>query len=619
MYTLCKSFFRVLAFLAFTFSRAPAQNVYMEQGFEEEPAENLSYTAEPAPYGSGTVPTWNRVESMYHIPEPAEGRYFWAARDVDNAVSGQSTARLRFEAGNICRLTSARFVFAYRVVGYDGGDDFGYELFLDGFSERREILIDGTNGGGVSTDGWVYHTVAIPGTAQTASLEIFLDQNGDDVAAVDHVRVLATGDDGSCQPVCGIRPGKPRVECLSFTDDPDVLRVSIPYAGAELGTTVYAGEGTVTGDDPATVPDGTIVVDGFTEGGVEVVSIMGGDCEIVLPLELPLDQCEPSDLVINEVLADPGHDANGDGVVDAGDEFVEIFNTGPTDFDLSGYTLHDGSNSGARFTFPPQTFLGSEEAFVVFAAPADPAALPDGCAYGTASGFLGLNNDSPEAVILRDPVGRVVAQVRFDDAPEGESLTLHPDGNLAGGYHPHASVAGEVASACFDQRNLPVTLYSFTATPMLDAVRLDWRTAYERDNDYFAVERSKEGTDFTEIKRVPAAGNGVYHFVDYRPFPGRSYYRLRQVDFDGRETFYGPLSVRLDSGEIRLFPNPTKGKLRIAGDIADDQPYEVYFANGLPATTGAGRRVDVDGLPAGLYYLRLPLRSDVASLRFMKE
>ena len=618
MHHLYKSLSRVLAVWLLTVSGAPAQTIYLAQGFEDNPAEDLSFTSDPAPYGSGTLPTWNRVESMYHIPEPAEGNYFWAARDVENPVSGLTTARLRFDAGNICHLTSARFVFAYQVIGYDGGDDFGYELFLDGFSERREILIDGANGGGVSTDGWVYDTVPIPGTAQTASLELYFDQNGDDVAAVDHVRVIATGDDGNCQPVCGIRPGEPRVECLSFTDDPDVLRVTIPYTGAELGAEVYAGAGTVTGDDPALEPDGTIVVDGFTEGGVEVVSIIGGDCEIILPLEFPLDYCRPSDLVINEVLADPGHDANGDGEINAGDEFVEIYNTGPTAYDLSGFTLHDGSNSGARFTFPDQSLLESEAAFVVFAAPADPDALPSGCSYGTASGFLGLNNDSPEAVILRDPAGRVVAQVRFDDAPDGESLTLHPDGNLAGGYHPHATVAGEVASACYDQRNLPVTLHSFTATPLLEAVRLDWRTTEEHDNAYFIVERSKEEKAFREITRVPA-GNGVYHYVDHQPFPGQNYYRLRQVDFDGRESLFGPVSVRLDSGHIRLFPNPTEGTLRITGDIADDQVHEVYFANGLPALTGTGRRVDVESLPAGMYYLRLPLRSDVASLRFMKE
>ena len=618
MQNLYYSLSRILAVLLLTVSRAPAQTTYLEQGFEDAAAENLSFTSDPAPYGSGTLPTWNRVKSMYHIPEPAEGSYFWAARDVDNALSGQSTARLRFEAGNICHLTSARFVFAYRVVGYDGGDDFGYELFLDGFPARREVLVDGTNGGGQSTDGWVYHTVSIPGTAQTASLELFFDQNGDDVAAVDDVRVVASGHDGNCQPVCGVRPGEPRVECLSFTDDPDVLRVSIPYSGAELGTTVYAGAGTISGDDPASVPDGTIVIDGFTEGGVEVVSITGGDCEIFLPLDLPLDQCQPSELVINEVLADPGHDANGDGAVNAGDEFVEIYNTGDAAADLSGFTLHDASNSGARFTFPAQTLLESEESFVVFAASPDPSALPSGCSYGTASGFLGLNNDTPEAVILRDPAGRVVAQVRFDDAPDGESLTLHPDGNLVGGYHPHATVAGSNASACYDQRNLPVTLHSFTATPLREAVRLDWRTTEEQDNAYFAVERSKEGAAFIELARVPA-GNGVYHYVDYAPFPGQNYYRLRQMDFDGRESLYGPLSVRLDSGDIRLFPNPTTGKLRIAGDVSDDQPYEVYFASGRPAVAGTGRRVDVEGLPAGIYYLRLPLRSDVASLRFMKE
>ncbi len=109
-----------------------------------------------------------------------------------------------------------RFVFAYNVVGYDGGDDFGYELYLDGFLHERVVLIDGRNGGGVSTDGWVTDTVRIPGTAQTARLEVYFDQNGDDVAGLDNLQLLASGTDGSCNAVCGVKLRKPRLDCSAF-------------------------------------------------------------------------------------------------------------------------------------------------------------------------------------------------------------------------------------------------------------------------------------------------------------------------------------------------------------------------------------------------------------------
>lgn len=597
-------------------TRAPAQTVYRANGFEDSGGESLSCTPDVPPYGSGTMPTWNRVQSLPGIEAAAEGAYFWGARDVENETSGSPRAELRFAAGNICNLTSARFTFAYNVMGYDAGDDFGYELYLDGFLDRSEILVDGRNGGGAGTDGWTTHSVPIPGSAATATLVLYFDQNGDDVAAVDDVRVEATGDDGNCTPVCGIRLGEPRINCLSFTPDPDVLRVTIPYTGGEAGAVVYSSAGSIGGDDPATVPDGTIVIDGLAEGTFEVVAVQGGDCALELPLELPLDQCTPSDLVINEVLADPAHDANGDGVVNAGDEFVEIYHAGTGTIDVGSYTLHDGSNSGARFTFPQGTELAAGESFVVFAAAATD--LPGGCRNGTASGFLGLNNDSPESVILRDPAGRVVAQVDFDDAPEGESLTLSPDGNLAGGYRPHASVDGRVASACGAAVILPVTLTDFRAVALYAAVRLDWSTAYESDSRRFLVQRSKDGEDFVTVGEVPA-GRNSYVYIDEQPYPGQNFYRLRQEDHDGGFSLYGPLRVRLDSGVIRLYPNPTAGRLRISGEVGPEQEVRIFHADGRPALTGSGNEVDVFGLPAGVYYLRLPRRSDASPLRFMKE
>ena len=593
---------------------ARAQEVVLRQGFEPEESLPLTWQSDPPGYGSGGLPTWNTVTSVRGISAAAEGQYFWAARDVENTTSGTTRGSLTFDAGSICALTSARFVFAYRVVGYDGGDDFGYVLELDGFAERTEVLVDGRNGGGVSTDGWVYDTVAIPGTAQTARLTLFFEQNGDDVAAVDDVQLLATGDDGSCRPVCGLRLGEPIVNCATLTDAADELYLRVPYTGAERGARVYASAGTVAGDDPGAVADGTIELSGLHEGTYAVLQVAGGDCDLTLPLSLTGDYCAPGPVVINEVLADPGEDINGDGAINGGDEFVEVYNAGDVAADLSGFRIHDGSASGARYTFPAGTALAAGGSFLVLASA---GTTEPGCPYGVASGFLGLNNDTPESVTLRDPDGRVTAQVTFEDAPAGESLTLYPDGNLSGGYVAHRSVADGPSSACATNTvSLPVELRYFRATAINDAVRLDWATAREENSAYFVLERSKAGRRFDRIAEVPA-GRSAYYYMDYAPFPGQNLYRLRQVDRDGREALYGPVAVRTDSGDVRVFPNPVAGRLSLSGRVRGDVPVSVYRPDGTLVRRFRGPSAAVDDLLPGLYFLRVSAAS--SPLSFIKE
>lgn len=85
---------------------------------------------------------------------------------------------------------------------------------------------------------------------------------------------------------------------------------------------------------------------------------------------------------------------------------------------------------------------------------------------------------------------------------------------------------------------LPVVLTVFDAWYADGTAQLEWNTASETDNDYFVVERANERGQFTAIGRVD--GNGTtsqphrYHFTDTDPYKGTNYYRLRQVDFNGR-------------------------------------------------------------------------------------
>jgi hypothetical protein len=111
---------------------------------------------------------------------------------------------------------------------------------------------------------------------------------------------------------------------------------------------------------------------------------------------------------------------------------------------------------------------------------------------------------------------------------------------------------------------LPVELLSFSANTNDEGnVDLYWETSSERNNDYFAVQRSADGINFSDIGRVPGSGTSQtlnsYSYTDKEALSGRSYYRLRQVDFDGIYKFSNILRVDAE-GRIRLTasPNPVK-------------------------------------------------------------
>ena len=116
-----------------------------------------------------------------------------------------------------------------------------------------------------------------------------------------------------------------------------------------------------------------------------------------------------------------------------------------------------------------------------------------------------------------------------------------------------------------DANTLPVELINFDANLKDGKVYLDWKTASEINNDFFEVQRSEDGKDWPVIGEV--TGNGTinevvsYGFIDKSPLFGQSYYRLRQVDFDGQFEYSPTVSINNSFEgqrmEVILFPNPT--------------------------------------------------------------
>lgn len=111
---------------------------------------------------------------------------------------------------------------------------------------------------------------------------------------------------------------------------------------------------------------------------------------------------------------------------------------------------------------------------------------------------------------------------------------------------------------------LPVDWLSFSAIPVRDEVLLEWSTATESNSDYFVIERSTNGADYRELGIMGAMNTSNtttdYVFKDPEPLNGVSFYRLRQVDLDGKIDFSEVRTVSFEyEVPIVVYPNPNDG------------------------------------------------------------
>jgi hypothetical protein len=168
----------------------------------------------------------------------------------------------------------------------------------------------------------------------------------------------------------------------------------------------------------------------------------------------------------------------------------------------------------------------------------------------------------------------------------------------------------------------PIELTEFSAKVVPAGVALNWVTAAERDNDYFSVERGGDDQRFEEIGQVKGSGNSTtlkyYDFMDTKPLVGTNYYRLRQVDFDGKFDYSPVQSVQIAaSGAVALLPNPlTLGEnptIYYDSRRETDLYISVFNAMGQQLlenqqSVQKGNNlfpIDLSGLSPGIYTLRI--------------
>ncbi len=130
---------------------------------------------------------------------------------------------------------------------------------------------------------------------------------------------------------------------------------------------------------------------------------------------------------------------------------------------------------------------------------------------------------------------------------------------------------------------LPVTWLDYSAECRQKEVAVKWSTASEQNADFFTVERSFDGNIFTGISNLPASGNSTttkkYSFIDTDPFPGKSFYRIRETDFNGATMFSGLMPVDDCSEDLSFFvyPNPATGSSQLNVSISGIKDSEVLI------------------------------------------
>jgi len=185
---------------------------------------------------------------------------------------------------------------------------------------------------------------------------------------------------------------------------------------------------------------------------------------------------------------------------------------------------------------------------------------------------------------------------------------------------------------------LPVSLVLYEAKCNNGVAEIDWATVSESNNDYFVIERSKDLVSFEEIARVNGQGNSndykFYRYFDRNAASGTNYYRLKQVDYNGRLTTYTTVNSSCSSsvsGEFMalVYPNPFNTQLNVSienvveGEVVielfDVAGRKLFGLNEYNYSEIYFRELNIDNLVTGMYYLKIHINGQIITKKLEKK
>jgi F5/8 type C domain/Secretion system C-terminal sorting domain len=146
-----------------------------------------------------------------------------------------------------------------------------------------------------------------------------------------------------------------------------------------------------------------------------------------------------------------------------------------------------------------------------------------------------------------------------------------------------------VMGATSNANLFPVSVTVFTASPVSNANLLEWTTNTEFSNAGFSIEHSNDAINFSVIGWVSARNAGSvitrYSFTDKQAFPGKNYYRLKQVWLDGKSGYSPVITITIaGSSSVNAYPVPVKDRLSIdyKGVAGENISIALFNATGIP-------------------------------------
>ncbi len=296
----------------------------------------------------------------------------------------------------------------------------------------------------------------------------------------------------------------------------------------------------------------------------------------------------------NNGCIDMAFDAAGNiWVVDRGNHRVQQFNSAGT------YQSQFGSNGSDNGQFNQ----------------------PNGIAINPVNGNIYVADRNNERVQIFNSAG--VYQSQFGSLGSGDGQFFSNNGcvdlSFASGAQLWVVDRGNHRIQQFFEAALPVELVHFNAFVKENVVCIEWQTRSEQDNHYFEIERLDHTLSWKIVQRVEGFGNSSeiknYQIIDPIIQAGIFYYRLKQVDFDGRSSYseIKQVEVKTMATGIDVFPNPTTNQITIVSKAEIKDPLQIFDTQGnnlmpfirIEELTSNTLNINVDALPEGLFFLKL--------------
>jgi Secretion system C-terminal sorting domain len=177
---------------------------------------------------------------------------------------------------------------------------------------------------------------------------------------------------------------------------------------------------------------------------------------------------------------------------------------------------------------------------------------------------------------------------------------------------------------------LPIQLLYFKSTcSTTNGVFLTWATASEKDNDHFIVDRMSAGGIWEPIAIIDGAGTSnfqhLYSYSDIAVAAGTTYYRLRQVDFNGVRTLLAPTAVTCENEapEVSIFPNPANAVVTVQSAVGFDH-VEIYDHSGrlvsrvINPNMEQQLQIDISAFQPACYTVRVTVAGKIDHFKLIK-